>query len=275
MQDQVKKTMKNKKKRALVYKPFKKGSPAGKAAAKRSMRLFAYFFLFLFLYFILGTALQFDNVILRILCNIVLVVVSGMLLYMDGAKQGEMEVALGETALSREESGRPVKQEELERCYHPVKPFFTALIACIPMLVLALYYALTAEKQVYALQGLPGWVASMRNGYEEFSAPLSYYPTAVHLGFRDVVMIIVRALNLPFVSMVSGMGADAMLLVDRLSPILICLPMLGYPAGYLTGPRARAMVHGDISTSKKRHLKKQRKAIKARRERTQKTNQII
>ncbi|MBQ4073681.1 MAG: hypothetical protein IJD39_00555 [Clostridia bacterium] len=275
MQDKAKKTMKNKKKRALVYKPFKKGSPTGKAATRRSIRLFAYFFLFLLLYFILGTALQFENTALRIISNLLLVVVAGMLLYMDGAKQGEAEVALGETALSREEGGKPLSKEDMDRCYHPAKPFFTVLVACIPMLLLTIYYAITAEKQVYTLQGLPGWANSLRNGYEEFAAPLSYYPTAATIGFNDIVMIIVRALNLPFISMVSGMGADATLLMDRLSPILVCLPMLGYPAGYLTGPRARAMVHGDISTSKKRHLKKQRKAIKARRERTQKTNQII
>lgn len=275
MQDKAKKNLKNKKKRVLVYKPFKKGTPFSKAAAKRSIRLFAYFFLFLFLYFILGSTLQFENMLLRIASNALLVMMGGMLLYMDGAKQGDLEVALGETALNREESGKPVSQEEAARCYHPMKPVFTMLLACLPMMLFASLYAFTAEKQVYSLQALPGWVSSMRDGYEEAAIPLSYYPTSATVGFMDIVMIVVRALNLPFVSMVSDLGADAMLTVDRLSPILVCLPMLGYPLGYLTGPRSRAMVHGDISASKKRHLKKQRKAIKERRSRTKKPNQII
>jgi len=203
------------------------------------------------------------------------VVVCSLLIYVDGTRQGEMDVTVGETVLTREESGKTVEKADLGRCYRPLKAVLTALLACLPVFVLALIFALSVQKQTYQVQGLPGWVNSMRAGYEEMAAPLSYYPTTVSMTFMDLLSLLVRALNLPFVSMVSGMGADAALFVDRLSPILVCVPMIAYPLGYLTGPRARAIVHGDISASKKRHLKKQRKEIKARRERNQKNNQII
>ena len=68
---------------------------------------------------------------------------------------------------------------------------------------------------------------------------------------------------------------DLLLVFDRLSPLLAALPLIGFPVGYLTGPRSRAMVHGDISSNNKRVQRKKRKAIKARQARTQKKNEII
>ena len=66
-----------------------------------------------------------------------------------------------------------------------------------------------------------------------------------------------------------------LLIFDRLSPVLASLPLLGFPIGYLTGPRSRAMIHGGISSSNKRAQRKRKKAIKARQARTQKKNEII
>lgn len=79
----------------------------------------------------------------------------------------------------------------------------------------------------------------------------------------------------PFANIATTDNADALLLVDRLSPLLICLPALGFPLGYLTGPRSRALVHGDIATSTKRYDRRRNKAIKARKARTEKKNELI
>lgn len=275
MQDKAKTWKTGKKKRALVYKPFQKGKPYGKGTIRRSLRIFCYFFLFLFIYFILGPALQFENQTLRIITNVMLVALGGMLLYVDGARQGEEDVMLGETALNRIESGRQVKKEEIARCYHPWKAAIAALIGCLPILMITIPFALTAEKQSYSLQPLPEWLNALREGYEDIAQPLSYYNTSVAITIVDFIRMVVRALNLPFISIANIFGADAVLLVDRLAPVLICLPVIGYPIGYLTGPRARALIHGDISTSKKRHARKERQAARARRERSQKNNQII
>lgn len=274
MQNKAKKTAK-KKKQALVYKPFRRGTVLNGATVRRSLRLSVYFLLFLFFYFILGTIFQISTFVLRVAFNLFLIAIGGMLVYLDGVKQGDAEVALGETALAREAQGRELTATELARCYHPGKPFLTALLACLPILVLAGWFALTAEKQVFSPQALPAWVSSLRKGDADFAEGLSYYAVAYTLTAKDVIMVLVRALNMPFVSIASPLGADAMLLVDRLSPLLICLPMLGYPLGYLTGPRSRAKVHGDISTNRKRHIKKQKREIKARRERNRPPTQIV
>jgi len=273
MQNKGKKTNK---KVQLVYKPYKKGSAYNKGLLKRSLRVLAYFFLFLFLYFILGTALQFDNQVLTMLANLLVVFTAGGLMFMDGARVGEGDVAFGETVLTREEKGRGLSKDDIARCYHPMKAVVTAFLGVVPILLLTIPFAVTSEKQVYILQGLPSWVSSFREGYADMAAPLSYYPTSATLTAWDILRVIVRLLNLPFVSMVNGMEANALLWVDRLCPILVCLPAVGYPLGYLTGPRHRAMVHGNISRNQKRNEKMKRKAEKARRNRnTQKTNQII
>ena len=38
-----------------------------------------------------------------------------------------------------------------------------------------------------------------------------------------------------------------MYLVDRLSPLLACLPVIGFPFGYLTGPRSRAALRKEAA----------------------------
>ena len=106
-------------------------------------------------------------------------------------------------------------------------------------------------------------------------APLQYYQQQVSLGFMDVLRMAVRVLVFPFANMATVDNSRALLLVDRLSPLLVCLPLLGYPLGYLTGPRSRAMVHGDISSSNKRYQRRKKREIKARRARETKKNELI
>lgn len=262
---------KGKKKRALVYKPYKKGTCCTGAAVKKGIRIWMYYLLFAFLYLILGATLQFDNVALRVICNGILVLVCAMLLYMDGARLGESEAALGEIVYIQEQRGKSGSKQDIDRCYHPLKGLFILLVGVAPLLLLTIPYAFMAQKQVYILQGLPSWVTSFA-GHEEISLPLAYYQQDLSLQVMDILRLVVRLLIFPFANIATSDNANAMLLVDRLSPVLICLPALGFPLGYMTGPLARAMVHGDISSSNKRRQRRERKARKAR---EAKKNEII
>ena len=87
--------------------------------------------------------------------------------------------------------------------------------------------------------------------------------------------MIARILIFPFANIATSDQPDLMLLMDRLSPLLACLPALGFPLGYLTGPQSRAMVHGDIAASNRRQQRRVRKAQKARKERIEKKNELI
>lgn len=268
------KAKKKEKKRELVYKPYKKGEAVSKTAALRGLRILVYYILFVFLYILLGASLQFENTALRIAANAVLVIACGMMLYMDGAKLGESEAALGEITLMREENGKPVHPQDLMRCYHPGKGWFMMLVGVSPLLLISIPYAVMASKQVYTLQALPNWVSGFE-GHDEIALPLAYYTRDASMQVVDILRVAVRVLVFPFANMATPKDPDAMLLVDRLSPILAALPALGFSLGYLTGPLGRAMVHGNIVTNTKRHQRKVRKAIKARRENAAKKNEII
>ncbi len=272
MQDQAKKTKKNK--RPLVFKPYTKGNVFDSAALKRSLRVMAYFFMFAFLYLIVGSTMQFDNMFLRVLMNLLMVLVCAAVVYMDGARLGENEVAFGEIAYTRQQTGKEVGEKDIMRCYHPLKGVTIALAAAVPVLLLTLPHAVTAVKQVYVLQRLPKWVSGYSN-QAEVMAPLQYYSQEVQVTVLDILRMISRILIFPFANIATVDNADALLVMDRLSPLLACLPLIGFPLGYLTGPRARAMVHGDISSSNKRVQRKKKKAAKARQARDARKNELI
>ncbi len=266
------KNAKNKTK--LVYKPYLKGNLIDGAAVKRGVRLMAYYLMFVFLYLILGSALQFGNFAVRTIMNLLIVLICALIVYMDGSRLGENEVAFGEIAYSRQETGKPVDEKDRQRCFHPGKGWMIALIGAIPVILITLPHALTATKQVYILQSLPRWVSGY-SSQEEITAPLSYYTRDAGLGAMDVLRMVSRVLIFPFANIATTDRPDMLLLFDRLSPLLAALPLLGFPIGYLTGPRSRAMIHGGISSSNKRAQRKRKKALKARQARTAKNNQII
>ncbi|MBR3018405.1 MAG: hypothetical protein IKH57_15235 [Clostridia bacterium] len=271
MQNQSKNT---KNKTPLVFKPYMKGNLMDAAAVKRGIRLMAYYLMFVFIYIIVGSAMQFGNDLIRTLLNLVVVLICAMIVYMDGSRLGENEVAFGEIALARQEAGKPIDDKDKQRCFHPGKGWMIALIAVIPVILITIPHAVTATKQVYALQSLPRWVAGY-SSQEEITAPLSYYNRNVSVGVMDILRMVSRILIFPFANIATADRPDMLLIMDRLSPLLASLPLIGFPIGYLTGPRSRAMIHGGISSSNKRAQRKKKKAIKARQARTEKKNEII
>lgn len=271
MQNQTKNT---KNKTPLVFKPYLKGNLMDSAAVKRGLRLMAYYLMFVFLYLIVGSALQFGNFALRVIMNLVIVLICALIVYMDGSRLGENEVAFAEIAYARQEAGKPVDAKDKERCFHPGKGWLIALIGAVPVILLTLPHALTATKQVYILQSLPRWVSGY-SSHEEITAPLAYYSSNAGLSVMDVLRMVSRVLIFPFANIATADRPDMLLVMDRLSPVLAALPLIGFPIGYLTGPRSRAMIHGGISNNNKRAQRKKKKAIKARQARAQKKNEII
>lgn len=264
--------MQNKKaQKKLVYKPYIKGAWLSGSAALRGLRILAYYAAFAVAYVMMGIMLNFGSPILRWLVNMLVVAVCFMILFSTGSRDGESEVTLGEIAYAHEEAGQQVTKEEKDRCYHPLKGWVTFLCAAAVLWLLTVPHALTAQPQTYALQALPSWVGTFR-GHEELTVPLSYYEQTAGITVRDILHLIVRILIFPFSNAVSTRSVEGVLTMDRLSPLLVLIPALGYPIGYLTGPRTRASVHGDISANQRR---RQRKEKKARQARTEKKNELI
>ncbi len=271
---------KKKKKNQLtpVYKPYQKGNWHSAGAVRQGLKLMLCYLAFAFVYVIVGAPLQFGNAILRIISNLALVLCCGAVVYMNAARLGDSEVALGEIVLNRQEEGKPVSDKDRENCYHPLKGLFVMAVAAIPVLLITIPFAVTAEKQVYVLQSLPSWVSSYA-GHDEIAAPLAYYGRQAAPGVMDYIQLVSRVLIFPFANMASLSGADAMLAADRLSPLLALVPALGYPLGYRTGPRSRALTHGSIVSSHKRYVRREKKAVAERRrqreEAARKKNELI
>ena len=72
--------------------------------------------------------------------------------------------------------------------------------------------------------------------------------------------------------MAGARNADAVLTLDRLSPVLVLLPFLFYGVGYVFGLRSRAMTHGGIAHARRRKKKTQGKILAKKKPAARKSN---
>lgn len=262
---------KNKKSLQPVYKPYQRGRACSMLAVKRGWRILGYTLVLTFIFLIVGTALAFDNNILRIVLNAMVALMGMGLFYNDGARMGEGDTAFAEIVHNRKSEGKNVPDSELDRCFHPLKGFVTALCGIAPVLVLALVYALMAEKQIYSLGVLPSWVTAYED-QPEIGQALAYYSQTEGMKLADMLRIVVRLILFPYVNMVGSGNAEGMLLLDRLSPALCLLTPISFGLGYLRGPQLRSLVHGNIRQNKRKHNARERKAREQRAQQMQPKN---
>ena len=161
--------------------------------------------------------------------------------------------------------GRPVADWERKLCYHPFKGLLSALIGSVPLVLCSVVLACIAQRQMTGLGALPSWVS----GYEsrpEIGNALAIYHETAGLTLETVLRLIVRMATMPFVNMVGADNKDAMLLLERLSPLVNLLPAIAYGLGYMNGVSVRSSVHTNIALGKKKAKRKQAKERRARRQ---------
>lgn len=244
----------------IVRKPIVPGSWHGRDARKMALKRFFAFLGITLIYLIAGTFFSFDALWARILSTVVIVGCLAYYQYAVGAAKGEKDASYGEIIYSRRESGHAV---DADRSFHRGKGFFAALVGCAPYVLFALAFALIAQKTTYRLGALPAWTESMMH-QTEFSAGLAYYGNQPGMSVVDVMRVIDRAMIFPFIGIVSPMGAEAALWMERLSPILVLVVPVWYGAGYAQGLNYRARVNTGIKMGDE---KKKRRESKARRQR--------
>ncbi len=249
---------------SLIYKPYLTGNWASPLATRRGLKILGYQAIFVFFYIFVGQALMFDNFVLRLVTNALILGAMGALLYMDGMKTGEEDVAYAEIAHSRQQDGQDIPKQERDRCFHPLKGLFSVLVGMLPLVLIALALALTAQVQRYHLGGLPSWLESYRTR-QDIGIALAYYNETIPMGVTDVLRIIVRLLLFPYVNIVGTEVPMHLLWLERFSPLLVLLVPMAYAGGYALGPKARAAVHGSIAADHKRRVRRDRKERKRRR----------
>lgn len=258
----------NKKKKGMkpVYMPYLRGKVVSRDAWIRSLKVMGFIVMFIFIYTMLGGALSFDNVYLRVLCNVLMLMAGGMVFYGEGAGHGETDVGFAEIAQKRLDEGKNVPESDKKLCYHPLKGLYVAALGVLPFFLVCLVFAFIAKKQGFALGVLPSWVSTYES-QSEVAQALSYYNEVQPLTLETVLRVIVRLINFPYVTMVGIDSYDAMYIADKLSPLLCLTLPLCYMIGYLRGPYLRALVHGNIRMNRRKHNKREQRA---RQERLQK-----
>ena len=259
-----------------ITKPYEKGSIFSGRAVALGLKLLGYQCLFIFIYLFVGSMLIFEsNAILRIVTNLGLVFICGGILYMDGARKGETDVAFAEIAYKRKSEGKSLTDKDLAKCFHPFKAKVIVAVGVSLLVLVSAIYALSAQKEVYQLQTLPEWVASYAT-QQDVSLPLSYYfGQEYQMTAMDVIKGFVRASIYPYINIATVDNPDLRLVMDRLSPLLVILPFLFYEIGYLQGPKVRAQIHGSIASNNQRYKRKQKKQRKQRVTRKNEPEQLV
>lgn len=248
-----------------VKKPYLKGKAVSRLAFRRGLRIFGYLALSSLLYFFLGQLLVIDVTWLRIIINISVIAAFSALMYSTGAREGEGDVTFAEITLTRQQESKAVTQEDRDRCFHPFKGFVTAFAGALPVVLLCLFYAFMAVRDHYTLGALPSWLSAYETR-TDIGLALSYYHDYSGIGAPDILRLLVRLLIFPFVNMAGPRNAEALLLVERLSPLLVLIAPAFYGIGYLRGEQFRAMVHGGIAANAKKAARKQKKKQLSRRQ---------
>lgn len=239
-----------------VSKPYLKGKAFGKVSLLRGLRVLGILLGACLIYLLFGQMLSAEITWLRVFINIAVLLMLYSFMLMDGARTGEGDLAIAEISLTRKQAGQAPGQAELEKNYHPLKGFVSAATGAFPVFLLCLAYALMAVRETYTLGALPSWVQPYLNR-ADIGLALSYYQENIVLGFADFMRASVRLLVYPFISL-SGGNPDAILLVERLSPLLVLLAPLAYGLGYMQGEKRRALVHGSIADHAVKSARKKR-----------------
>lgn len=259
MQNKTKKT----KPTELVQKPIIRGSWNGKDAWKLAFKRMIVMLAVIVIYLIAGVMLAFDGMWSRILSCIFTVFVTAYYLYGSGVAKGQTDAAFGEILYEREKNGHAITEEDRQRSYHPLKGLFAVLVGAVPFVIFAIVFACITEKYTYQLGSLPAWASSL-TAQTEFGDALSYYNVQTSMTAVDIMRIVDRAMILPFINVASYFGNGAVLLAERLSPVLILVAPAGYAIGYAQGLNFRTRINTGIKMGDDKKKRRERKARKQR-----------
>lgn len=246
-----------------VIKPSLTGSWHGKDAFKLGYKLMLNILFVSLIYLILSLLLSFDSLVLRILSSVALVGAAAAYLYYSGMNAGQGDAAFSEIMYQRQVEGKEVTQADRERCFHPAKGFFAALVGAIPFVLIALVFALMTKPTTYSLGVLPNWLT----GYTRQSGigdALAYYQTRDGLTILSILRVVVRSMVMPFINVAVKLGDVPTLWAERLSPLWVLVAPLGYGFGYGQGLKLRAKINTGILIGDQKKKRRERKERRAR-----------
>lgn len=256
---------KKKNKVEKVSKPYLRGDMFDRTTIPGALKFFAGTVVMAVLFLIICLMMGWEQKWLNIAVNLAIVLAAYMMFAQFGMNAGADAVNNGEIMYARQEKGRPVAEWERSLCYHPFKGLLSALIGSIPLILISLILAFIANRQMTGLGALPSWVGSIE-GRQEIGNALAIYHETGSFTLEAALRMVVRMTVMPFVNMFGPGDKDAMLILERISPLLNLLPAIAYGLGYMNGVSVRTNVHTNIALGKKKAKRKQAKERRARRQ---------
>lgn len=214
--------------------PILRGKHIGAEIMGIALKILGYIALVAFLSLVLSALTSSGSLIARIV-NVVLLVGFFLLIFAEGGTRGEKDVTYSTMISKKIAEGREPERTEWARCYTPRKAWLGMAVGAGIFFICAVLVAVMAKPYTYELQDLPGWLGSY-SSREDLTRALSGYNTARGATMFDYLRVVVRVCILPFVNLFSDVQASS-LMIDRLSPLFILALPIGFPIGYLTGPR--------------------------------------
>lgn len=239
------------------------GKPVDNQTLKSCFSIFGSLIAMGVLFLIVGMALMMDSAFLRILLNGAVLLCALFMYFQMGSAKGGTAVNQGEIMYDRRQSGQLVSENDLRNCYHPAKGFLIGLLGSLPFIIIATILALTTSRQMTGLGALPSWLSAFQNRAEIGNA-LAYYYEPVALTVEDVTRVITRMMLMPVVNIFNLYDAEALLLMEHLSPLFLLLPGLAYGLGYTQGITLRKQVVIGIAEGEKKRKKKERRQQRQR-----------
>ena len=256
---------KKKQKIEKVSKPYLTGDMIDRTTKGTALKFFSATLVLAIVFLLFCVMMNFDQAWLNIVINLSVALGVYMFVSQLGMASGADAVNQGEIMYARQEKGRPVADWERSMCYHPLKGLMAALIGSIPMLLCSVVLACIAQRQMTNLGTLPAWLSGVESRPEIGNA-LAFYHENGSMTLETTMRLIVRMTIMPYVNIIGANDKDAMLILERVSPLINLIPALAYGLGYMQGVGVRTNVHTNIALGKKKAKRKQAKERRARRQ---------
>ena len=246
-----------------VQKPFLTGNAFDERTLKGSLAFFGTMLVVILVAFIACASAAFDSFLLRVLLNGAAIILALVIFFNSGSKRGTDDVTRGEILWQKQEKGREFSPSEQKLCFHTAKGYIIALTGTVPFIVLAVILALRTSVQMTGSGTLPSWMQAY-TGRSEIGAALVNYTQPEGMQIIDYIRALVRIMILPFINITGSGNKEAIVTIERLSPLILLLPAVAYGTGYLGGRKVRAQIHTAISENDKKRIRKEQKRRKAR-----------
>jgi len=247
----------------IVRKQFLKGNATDENTMKNALIFFGSLLIVFFMSFVVSATTSGTGSILSLIVSIAIIALTMVVFFNRGSIHGAEAVARGEILWQKQEKGQSFSEAERKICYHPLKAFLIGLIGSLPLIVVAIVFALNTKMQTTTAGALPSWMqAYLRR--DEVAGPLVSYTQAAGMGLIDILRIIVRLAIMPFVNIVGTSDYGAIYLLEKISPLILLLPACAYGTGYLNGPNMRAKVHTAISENDRKRKRREKRERRIR-----------